>query len=315
MRKLRGTPIFGITLLALASGCDGGLFGPDGRLEMEPVDSLFTFDYEPIDPDLYPIEEPPEEELIGSLYYGATVIPEDTVLGADPMSLWITVTVRNPTSEAVQLPVRGCTVWPRAYSTQERSGTPTWTPSGECMQAPHSVLIPGNSSENFFFLAHDVMLAGAFPDGRYYFTAEFRGEDETIQLKAGSADVRLREPGLEYEVSLRSLGRGLEVDVGVVNRNDIAMVLQFGACSLTLDIYQDRNRTRTVGPWRGSTICEDYLGIATIPPGETSRAEEFSREFSVGELPELDPGRYFLTVNLRINWRTYSFPIGTMRFH
>lgn len=302
-----------IALALAATGCESGLIGHDEETRVEPADTTFFFEYAPINSETYPQEEPAPPTLIDGLLYRATVTPEDTVLGSEPMDLWMYVTVQNPREQTVILPVRGCTVWPRVYATPDRSGAPVWTPQGQCLQANYSVSIDPGKTAEFPFLAHDAMLSSALPDGRYYLTLDFRGEEKTQEFRAGSADVRLREPGLEYSVSLIPSDRSVRVEVGVTNRNGVPIWLEYGQCSLSLALFRDLERTDLIGPWYATDYCEDYLAISTVGPGETLKAEEFGRDFSFDRVPVQGSGRYYLTVRLDLNWRTYDFPVGEMR--
>lgn len=313
----------GIARLAACLSCAAALgtcadgpdsLGPFTGMRLASADSVFVFDEPDLgsDPGL-PLEQPAPDTLVGSLLYGAFVDPVDTAVSDDPMDLWMRVRVTNPADTPATLPVRGCTVWPEVYDSPDRDAPPLWVPAGQCAEDPYSVGIePGDSAE-LSFLAYDGMLGYALPDGRYYVTLRFRRATDSLRLDAGSADVRLRKPGLTYHVSLSQEGAAVHARVTVANANDVPVPLEFGACSLGIDVYRDVRRTQRLASWRGPYVCAGYLAIATLQPGDSLTAREFESDFVLGWLGgKVTPGVYYLAVQLGLNWRTLEFPLGVV---
>jgi hypothetical protein len=306
------------TLVSLAC-VDGGRVTGLLRLDVQEFDSTFVLTYPDFNWDsLHPVEPPPAERQIGNLFYRAEVIPEDTSLDSDPMSLWITVRVRNPTDQSVELPVQGCTVWPEVYGSPARSEEPVWAPEGVCAQQPYSVWLAPGATREFSFLAYDAMLGGNLPDGRYYFNALFRQPDDTLVLPAGSGDVRLRVPGLAYRVRLRSEDReAVRAEVTVINRNEQRVRVTFGHCASGMKLYRDDDRQEPVPQGGSDRVCLLYLAVRDVEPGDSLLPDEFARSFSLSDLVEgrLEQGRYFVSVSLGHNWRTYEFPAGVLTLY
>ncbi len=303
-------------LVLLAAGCSDIRLGPSGGLDFQPFDSTFQFDYTDFDADsLHPAELPPPEQQVGSLLYRASVIPEDTSLASGPMSLWVTVTARNPTPNRIELTVAGCTVWPEAYEELQRTGQPLWVPQGECMQQQYSRFVAAGDTAQFSFLAYDVMLADAMPDGRYYWNARFRFPNDSLLLRAGSGDVRLRVPGLSYRVQVQQENQDvIRVQVVVTNLNEETTQITFGHCALGLALYRDGDRTDLAYSWRSQDVCLMYLAAAAIEPGASLQPDEFTRSFRRSRLVEagLSPGLYYMSAELTHDARMYQFPVGTL---
>lgn len=305
-----------VTTAMVSSGCHDGILGPLGGVALQSLDSTFQFTYPDLGSDpLRPFEPPPPPRQIGPLLYQAVVVPEDTTLSSDPMRLWIKVIVENPMSEPVELRVEGCTVWPRAYATPARSRAPLWIPGGQCVQEPYTrTLLPAAATE-FSFLAHDPMLAYGLPDGRYYFSADFRRANDILSLSAGSGDVRLRVPGLSYRVQVQRDGaHAVRAAVSITNLNDVPTRVTFGDCALSLMVYRDTERTDLVRYWHAKNVCLHYGAVRDIAPGASLERREFTSTFRVETLTQegLNADEYHLSVALSHNWRTYEFPVGVI---
>ncbi len=301
--------------IAMATGCQDGPFGSRDGLRVATFDSTFQMTWEDpgADPSR-PFEAAPPARRIGDLLYAARVVPADTSLSSEPMSLSIEITVENPTAEAITLPVRGCTVGPMAYASPDRAGTPVWVPEVGCAQAPYTRTIEPGGTTEFSFYAHDLMLADGLPDGRYYWTAQLRKEDGTLDLDAGSGDVRLRVPGLSYHVRVEERGEtAVWAQVDLTNHNDVVTRIQYGACALSLKLYGDANRTGLAREWRPRGVCPSYLAGADVGPGSSIAPQEFESRFPLETLGDLSGARYHMRVALRHNWRVYEFPVGMIR--
>lgn len=320
-------PYTGLALLSFLAvttlvsvGCFEGRAG-EGLMQPSIVefDSTFVFAYPDFNADSqHPVEPPPPERQIGSLLYRAQVIPEDTSLDSDGMFLWITVRVRNPTDQTVELPVQECPVQPEVYPLPSRSGEPVWAPGGQCAQQPYSVRLAPGTTEEFSYLMYDAMFSTSIPDGRYYFTALFQHADGTIALPAGSGDVRLRVPGLAYRVRLRSEGPYMHrAEVTVTNRNRRRVRLTYGHCALSIKLYRDQDRRELLSAGDPDRSCPRYLALGTLDPGESALPDQFVYSFSLPErLPgRLQQGRYFVSVSLDHNSPTYEFPAGSVTLH
>lgn len=305
--------VFLLVLLSLASCSD--LFGPAGGFRLESVESVFVSPHVDFgsDPRL-PFETPPPDTLIDGLLYRAFPVIVDTALASPPMNLWMNVRVTNPSDSTATLRVRGCPVWPELYATPDRSQEAAWIPEDGCQQFPFTKVIAANDSLDFGFLAHDAMLGWSIPDGRYYLTLRFRRAADTLVFKAGSADVRLEKPGLAFRVSLDQEGDSIRASLTVENMNDVSVPLEFGACAVNLSLFRDEARTDLAARWGRPYGCPDYLRLETLRPGEAITPGEFRTSFGAAELgdQDLDGGRYFLVVELDLNWRTLSFPIGVI---
>ena len=255
---------------------------------------------------------------LGDLIYRAEIIPENTSLGSDPMSLRAVVTVFNPTEGLVTLDVSPCTVSMRAYEAVP-DGALLWEPGGECPFPPQTITFEPGTSQSFEIDMSSAGLAWGLPDGRYFFTALFHLADETIELPAGSAEVRFAVPGLRYDVETtmtKTDPRSLEAFLTVTNENDEVVRLCYGACSLNLFVY--RTADRSEAPVfdvraRSRITCPDYLATMDLQPGVSLLAEEFQLRVPVADVlgETLETGRYYFSVSLEHNWRTHSFEAGS----
>lgn len=303
-----------VALLQLAIGCEGGILGPLGGIRVTPFDSSFQFQYTDFETQsARPFEPPPPDTMIGSLLYHASVTPVDTSLGSDPMSLVIGVSVRNPTSDTIEVPFRRCTIWPEAYDAPQRDDQPIWKYEDHCDQSSYSVTFgPSDTLEFSFLLLYDVNLAYALPDGRYYWNAGIRHASDSVILRAGSGDVRLRVPNLRYRVRVRQDGHEVQVDIAVTNLNQETARITYGDCSLNLVLYTDVDRSGQGQLWITRQACRAYLAVRDLRPGAVL---PFARTFKASKLrdTELEPGRYYLAVQLSHNWREYEFAVGTIQ--
>lgn len=122
----------------------------------------------------------------------------------------------------------------------------------------------------------------------------------------------------EYAVSLRRDGPGVRAEVTLINRDEVPIYLEFGACPLHLLLYRNAARTFFVAPWPTPYACPLYLAFATLEPGASLEADEFGRTFDVSQLAgwKLPSGRYFLSVALDLslenNLLTPHFPLGEL---
>jgi hypothetical protein len=247
------------------------------------------------------------------LLYSARVVPVDADVGAGPMSLRIVVDVRNPGSDAVNLTVAGCTVWPEFYQPHVGS-EPVWVPQGTCAQAPYNVSIGAGETRSLDFLAYEVMLAHGLDDGRYAVTALFRLPHTTLRLDAGTADVRLYVPNLAFHVLVDEAGGRPTATVRVENRNAVPVPLEWGNCAVGFELHRDADLADAPLRLERERVCLGYLAMDVVAAGAVLEAREFSYTPAShsGRNPELQPGTYHLVVALRLNWRTYRFPMGTL---
>lgn len=304
----------GLFLAGIA--CEGNVLGPLGGISLKDVDRTFRFWYTDLDAVmLRPVEPPPPERQVGSLLYQASVIPIDTSLQSDPMSLEVVVAVRNPTLDTMTLQAGQCAVGAEAYDSPQRTGPPIWARQFEC-GGSYSRIGPLDTAQ-FSFLAYDVMLADALPDGRYYWNARFRQQyGDSLILRAGSGDVRLRVPGIRYRVRVREEDRkDVHVEVSLTNLNEETTRITFGDCALSLALYRDVNRLQRVQRWPAQDVCLRYLAVRDIGAGASVQPDEFVRTFEASRLADagLSPGLYYLTAVLAHNWRTYEFLVGPMQ--
>lgn len=258
------------------------------------------------------IPGPPVE--YGGISFQAFVLPVDTALDAGPMGLSVQVRARNESSEALTLPVGGCTVWPEFYDAPDPTSEPEWVPEGQCAQGPYEVVLEPGQEEIFHFLAYDVMLADGLEDGRYHVFARFNHADRTLRLDAGTADVRLRLPNMVYQVRVEEHGgRGLAAEVQVENRNAGVVQLEFGACAAGIELYENPELTGSPIALRHGRICPSYLAGRRLAPGEVLEVPEFQFSVSRSDIRHVPRGVYQLAVTLELNARTYRFPMGTVR--
>jgi hypothetical protein len=250
----------------------------------------------------------------GGLVFHASVTPSGSLPEAGEKNLMVQVRVQNPSAEEVALAVRGCTVWPEFHREPARSGAPVWVPEGECMQQPYELSIPAGGETVLGFLAYDVMLANALPDGRYFVVARVHLAEETLRLNAGSGDVRLDLAGMAYHVRVdRASGGGLAATVGVENRNPTPVHVEYGACAVGLELHADAAMAGRGHPLHHGYPCPDYLVVGPLRPGEVLAPREFEHRVTGGAARDVPAGEYHLAVTLRLNWRTYRFPAGTVR--
>jgi hypothetical protein len=311
--RLRVLAVVAATISAIA--CTDGL-GPFGGVSLEGANAVFVIEHDDFSVGgTRPEETPGSPFAVGSFLLQASIVPEDTSSATPPMNLWFTVTARNSADTAAVLGVNGCTVWPQLYDSPARDAAPAWVPQGQCAQAPYAESIAPNGTKVFTFLAHSAMLGSALADGRYYASVQFRMAGQTVVLAAGHADVQLREPGLSFHVRVDEDGRAARASVVATNLNSTPTHLEFGACALSLALYRDADRTDLASSWHWADLCLAYLAIASLAPGDSLAPEEFSAEFDnsdVGRDQPVGAGRYYLGVDLSVNWRTYTFPAGVI---
>lgn len=307
----------------LVSACADGVVGPLEGFTVAPLDSTFVFEYPDFasDPER-PAEPPGPGHVTDSLVYEARVTAVDTSISSDPMSLWITAAAHNPTSDTVELAVQACAVRVEAHREPARSGAPVRvrTPDVCALLEPYSVVLPPGATAESGGLLGEAHLSESFPaDGRYYFTVRLLLQGDTITLPAGSADVRLRVPGLAYHVRLNQVSsHSARVEVGVTNRNDGPVRLTMGPCAPEMRLYRDEARTELVRRWYGrGKACPGVLLIRDVEAGASIRPPR-ARTLSVSQLIRpggfdqggIDRGLYHLSVVLGHNWRPYEFPAG-----
>lgn len=309
---MNGRPVWLVFGAAVVlAGCGSLLPGPIGVEEGER-----TFTSEALSSAAFghAVEASAGEVERGSVSFRALVVPRDTGLDQGAMSLVVRVEARNRSAAAVTLPVRGCTVWPEFHAAPERAGPPAWVPGGECAQAPYEVVLAPGEVRAFDFLAHDAMLAHGVEDGRYFVVAALRLADETLRLNAGSADVRLRLPGMAFHVRVDDrAGGGLAARLRVENRNPGPVHLEFGACAVGVELYRDAALKGEAIPLHHDLACPMYLAIRRLEPGQVLEARELRHEVSGRTVRGVPAGEYNLAVTLHLNWRTYRFPMGTVR--
>jgi hypothetical protein len=303
---------FLLPLLAAALvACGGPLFDvPGGGQEQ-------TFTSESLLPAAAfarPLRAPAAPVAVDGLLYSADV--QSTTMGPQngPMSLVVRVHVRNPGPGAARLNVDGCTVIPEFRHAGSQQAEPDWTPAIGCAQAPYGVDIAAGATHTFEFLAYDAMLAAALEDGRYDVVARFRLPGRVLRLDAGTADVRLMVPNLAFHVSVDEDGGWPGARVRVENRNDVSVGLEWGHCAVGFEVHERADRSDAPVALERERVCLMYLATGSIPAGGSLEAREFSYRASAqtGRNPALRAGTYHLVVTLRLNWRTYRFPMGTL---
>lgn len=108
--------------------------------------------------------------------------------------------------------------------------------------------------------------------------------------------------------------RAARVRVDITNQNEVMTRITFGACALSLRLYDDPDRSRFVGEWRPPGACQGYLVVVDVEAGSSLTAPEFSASFPLETLEDvgISRDRYHLSVALRHNWRTHEFPVGVI---
>lgn len=292
--------------------------GPLETLVVPPIDAVYLSEAVDLDADpSRPVETPAPPTQIGELVYSADVGPADPnrATWEDHAGFEVRVTVRNPGPDMIGLVLAGCPVRGVAYRTPERTGEPAWEWRGEC-QSPSSIrpLAPGDS-----VVLADYLGAGALdPDGRYYFTAELHLQGDTLALDAGSVDVQLTVPGLEYALHVGAGdGRTLRGEIVVTNRRTDVVEVTFGACATDVLIYADAARTRLERRWLTDpdVFCPGALRSWSPDPGESftwSVRRSLATLGLGGETAGFSPGLYHLSLTLWLNGRAHEFPAGPM---
>lgn len=332
MAQVRRRFVTALLLPVLLAGCED-ILGPsaDGII-LAPVEVTWLSEPASIEPATHPPEDPPPGEvMVDSIFYRAEVLAPDTALGAEPMSLTVRLRQRNPFDDPVTIEVPSCSLTVMAYASMDRMDPPIWSVDlgdlgVECPARTGSVTVPaqGDFTADFVVLPQflgrkpGTRYPEGPPDGRYYFSMEVRRVDkEPILLLAGSGDVRLQEPGLEFDVHLEERGGNVHVDLlRVTNRNDVPIPLVWGGCSLQLEVYHDAARTSLAKKFPGP-ICFDVGRSEILGPGETIPVDRVLEEFYPAggdlDLPgvlDLPRGRYFLSARLRLNYFDYNIPAG-----
>jgi hypothetical protein len=185
------------------------------------------------------------------------------------------------------------------------------------VQEPSVIVIPPQEMARRSFLAHDTWLASGLADGRYYVTAVLRRGPSEVRLDAGSVDVWFRLVGAEVEVRVDQIGMdSLAASVRLTNRQPDSLRVLFGACAVGLTLYQDPARSHPVPVVPLNRICPSYLRVAMVGSGSVLTAQELELVRWIEELGRgMGPGRYFVEVTARLNWRTTVFPAGVVELY
>jgi hypothetical protein len=311
MQSSRAVVAASITALVTLAGCSASPFEVPGGSRQQTFLSEALL---PADAFSRPVRAAAAPVEHDGILYSAAVVPSEAGLEAGPMSLRVVVHVLNPADSTVRLDVEGCTVWPEF----RRSGSthsvlhPHWTPYGQCAHAPYIVEIAAGATHSLSFLAYDVMLAHALEDGRYDVTALFRLRGTTLRLDAGTADVRLMVPNLAFHVGLEEQHGRPTARVRVENRNPVPVRLEWGHCAVGFELHAHSDHSDAPQQLERERLCLDYLATGVIAPGETLDAREFTYTAQGARNPDVRPGTYHVVVTLRMNWRTYRFPMGTL---
>jgi len=296
-------------------GCGDGT-GLVGGVFVEKIDTVFvTRRGDLSEGGTKPTEAPGNPVVMGSFVLTPSVVVQDTSLMSPPMSLLFVVTATNSSDTSAVLGVSGCTVWPQVYASPTRASAPV-VPEGTCAQAPYADTVASGGDASFSFLAYNGLLSEGLGDGRYYANVAFRMPQDSIVLAVGSIDVRFQVPGLSFHVAVRQRDSGVEASVVVTNLNASSAYLEWGACDLSLSLYEDADRQELAAPWYVAGSCPDYLAVTSLAPGDSLAAPEFTDTFAPSHLPgdgSVKPGRYYLNVNLFLNDHTYSLPIGVVQ--
>lgn len=304
-----------VAAITSVAGCTGGT-GPFGGALVEGADSVFVIQRADLSQGGAKPEQPPGDPVVvGPFVLQASVVPVDTSAVSRPMSLDFVVKAANSSDTSAVLGVNGCAAWPRVYDSPTRTAPPVWVAPQQCEQAPYADTVPPDSEVAFDFFAQNVMVEYALADGRYYASVALRMAEDSVVLAAGSFDVRLREPGLSYRVTVRQKDGGAEASVVATNLNPTPTYLQWGACSVGLALYKDPGRTELAALWPRGAVCPSYLAFTTLAPGQSLAPREFVQRFSSSELSrgsDLEGGRYYLAVNLGVDCRAYRFPAGVV---
>jgi hypothetical protein len=241
-----------------------------------------------------------------------------------PMELDVTVTISNPTRESRDIWLSPCTAWIRIHWTRDRSDRPVGgVPRDvECGPARHFTFAPLQSRSfpaGGYRLTLDPDTLGT---GRYYVTALVDRVRDLYEVDAGAIDIVSPNAGLRLDATTEVREGRLRARVTVRNTNREAVRLEYGACSVTLLAHTTAER---VGKplWNSrfrrdpngiAYACPSYLAVVTLNAGQSLSPGEFNPGFPISEVlgDSLPAGRYFLTAEVRLNWRLMSVPAGAV---
>jgi hypothetical protein len=240
------------------------------------------------------------------------------------------VRLTNLTSEPLQIDLDGCPVVLRVHRDAERSRSPAWSsdrPGVQCMQAPYSItLAPGRSEEVSSAYDGGLLLSQLGEPGRYYFTIDLRTLPDARVLPAGHADLTFGadQLGFSGDTELEGMApQELVSSVAVTNRGRRTVRLEYGACSMHLQLFDsperagnpvwDSTRRPNPDPETGHYwACPMYLRVTELAPGRSHTPGEFTMRIPVPQIlgDSIPDGRYYVTARVSLNGFTRSAPAG-----
>ncbi len=282
--------------------------------------------------------EPPELPLSApqtsnGLRFQARMILKNTALGDEPTTLRALVTVENPTTETVTLNMDACHLTLFAFDRHDRHDRPSGTRVARATyedtcyfdldalipeaDGTYALKLKPGGTQLLWMDLNDYFLSKKLPDGRYDFDLKLALSGQALRFAVGSTDVRFFIPNLGYRAVTESVGnrdaQELRAAVTVGNHNDEPVLLTYGHCALLVRFYRTADRTgkpvysRLVSP---DGLCLGYLAVSEVEPGGSLLAAEFELSIPLSEIEEeVEPGYYYLQLNLELDWR--EMPIAT----
>jgi len=264
--------------------------------------------------------------IVGGLRYAAEV----NLVDQAPTRLHATVTLTNVTDETIHVEYGACALANLlAFDGPARSGEPKWEsaerqdPVTGAQYACPGILyerevLPGETHSSkelqllipsYEIVGHDL-IGRSLPDGPYYWLAQVEINNETTDVPAGQATVKMNEPplprervagGLVYQIGPRTTTTplGIEATLTVTNNGDEHVDIFIARdCPVTISAYRDKARRDAAyvagePDWRPKGICVLEMDAMRFSSGES---QQFTVTVPVAEIlgDSLDDGRYYL---------------------
>lgn len=239
-----------------------------------------------------------------------------------------TVNITNTGATPVETVLKPCGVRLRVYSdsTRQRETEKAQFVEGQyhCMAAPTELRLNPGESRTFSESMHGWGIAGGRKSlGPWYVLVDMYLGDSVVSLRAGQVMFNPGLANIKYRATthLESVApASLKTQITLYNRGDQVVPVEYGDCPIMLRAFRSHDKAGTP-VWRSEGsgppfqknvefACTMALNVRRIHPGDslTIATSVPTYEILADSLPE---GRYYLTAELGLNWRTIDLDVGS----